>query len=112
MEPGMADRLADWLRQNTTNSSITGPNAEASQVPCPESAKQIGMISTAVMVGEMRATDWARRVGNPRARVLNPWIEPPADGGLPVATFVASIVLIPHSSAIGSMDTATSNSYE
>ncbi len=27
IEPAKADRLANWLRQNTTNSSITVPNA-------------------------------------------------------------------------------------
>jgi hypothetical protein len=45
-------------------------------------------------------------VGNPRARDFNPWCGPPDDGGLAAVGVVASMVLIPHSSAIGSMDIA------
>jgi hypothetical protein len=48
--------------------------AKASHVPCPALAKASGMMSTAVMVGEMTATDWANNVGNPSALTRKPGI--------------------------------------
>ena len=45
------------MRQNTTKSNITVPNRYANQVPCPALANARGMMSTAVIVGEMRPID-------------------------------------------------------
>src|ERR1700733_5118839 len=72
MAPGAADRLVNWLRHKTTNSSITVPKRYASQVPWPALEKASGMMRTAVIVGDIRATDWASSAGNPSAPVLSP----------------------------------------
>src|SRR3984885_14427905 len=72
MAPGAADRLVNWLRQRTTNSSMTVPNRYASQVPWPALENASGMMRTAVIVGEISATDWASSAGNPSAPVLSP----------------------------------------
>src|ERR1700727_1602476 len=70
MAPGAVDRLVNWLRHSTTNSSITVPNRYASQVPWPALENASGMMRTAVIVGDIRATDWASSAGNPSAPVL------------------------------------------
>jgi hypothetical protein len=44
------------------------------------------------MVGEMRATDWARTVGKPSARDFSPWFLFPLDAPIGVG-LVVSIVL-------------------
>src|SRR5579862_697785 len=73
MAPGAADRLANWLRHSTTNSSITVPKRYAAQVPSPALANARGMMRTAVIVGEISATDWPSAAGNPSAptRILD-----------------------------------------
>src|ERR1700722_14596576 len=69
MAPGAADRLVNWLRHSTTNSSITVPNRYASQVPWPAFENASGMMRAAVIVGDISATDWASSAGNPSAPV-------------------------------------------
>src|ERR1700722_9591877 len=69
MAPGAADRLANWLRHSTTKISMMGPNRYAPQVPSPALANASGMMRTAVIVGEISATDWPRTAGNGSAPV-------------------------------------------
>jgi hypothetical protein len=51
------------------------------------------MISTAVIVGEINATDWASTVGKPRARVRRPERSLPPGAAVVAGDLVASVVL-------------------
>jgi hypothetical protein len=48
------------------------------------------MMSTAVIVGEMSATDWARSVGNPRTPVRRPLPSRPLSDGAPFIMDIAT----------------------
>ena len=48
----------------------------------------MAMISTAVMVGEISAMDWASRVGKPSAFFRSPGCDCEEDGGSPLVNVV------------------------
>src|ERR1700693_1530681 len=72
MDPAEVDRRANWFRFNATNSSITVPNKYASQLALPALLYISGMISAAVIVGEISAIAIAVTPVKPRQLARNP----------------------------------------
>ena len=63
-------------------------------MPCPALAKASGMMSTAVMVGEITASDWAKRDGSPRALIRSPWVFVRAGASVVPALMVIATLLL------------------
>ena|SRR5271155_3062149 len=72
MDPAELDRRANWFRFNATNSSITVPNKYASQLALPALLYIRGMISAAVIVGDMSAIAIAVTPLKPRQLARRP----------------------------------------
>ena len=68
IDPAEVERFANWFRPPTTNSSMIVAKRYAAHVPRPASENASGRISTAVIVGEIGAIDWARAARS-RARL-------------------------------------------
>src|SRR5260370_21638707 len=75
MDPAEVDRRANWFRFNATNSSITVPNKYASQLALPALLYIRGMISAAVIVGDISAIAIAVTPLKPRQSARRPALD-------------------------------------
>src|ERR1700677_3312327 len=59
MLPDDVDRLANWFRPSATNRSMMAPKRKQNQPMLPAVPNINGTMRQAVMLGEIKATDWA-----------------------------------------------------